>query len=1125
MSDSFSFIKANRPKIGLVDFFDLGEIYTADQRDALGNIFLDPEALDQIYRLAFGGLTKEDVRTMGGLDKPVIHSFALASETLSGVGFDLSQQVRTDDNIGEPEKHSFSSDVYSDNVIVFHGGIAANNIEYNFLDENGEVRTTSVPTSRESLLNSIKNISGQITLASYPSLFRVRRRSHVNEIRLKSSVLIPRETVIESPTDILKVPVYMRTNATPAPTLKLLECYSTKNSPLILPVKISTNTTITIKRQSAIPSPFVFGWELRRTSDGLLVRSRLENSSNVSSVAITLDVIATPGQGAQCNLYIYLDPEQVTELDLSNLGMQEEAGKDIGLVGFNNLKVLNLSGNNLSTYPVWLKTLNSKLTYLNLSGNSFWNNGVVRTFDYQDLRGSGVSGRSDADPPSIAASQVLGYSGFGDGGAKFIDYKGTYDTMYSPSNGASYMSSRKNAIAGSGALVDPTEANGFRVFAQLKDLIVGPSVPFYNADFSYLFPNLSNFRASRSSDQPTVMYGLLPKFKNSLQPITLNYTNQNLLGGTINYMGDNLSWDSADSTDQKAQFVGQFKVKEFSAHNTRIGGGFLTGPSDPVSYVDLDANIATAWSEWLKEAGSITLSWYTKAYFRIASGSSMDWRSLTYLTLSYAWAGSPGLKIRYNSTVTTGQSSVDILTARALTQVRAWESGWGGKLFSISKAPALSIANFGKCNWEGYDSGDTLGGFKYILPDNFVDSSGDYALSELYLNSIINSQNQRFIFRKNDLENLNNLSIFYVSDSYVFGEFPTIYNTSKTAGKVISLVHAKRCNFRDLSALGAVTRIKEIYIDTQGAAVGGALMPQFVSTSNTTLTRLTCQSMLSSTYPSNWHEVGKRGKTIECLITGTTEENTAGGLTWSIDSYDNKRLIASSSGVSLSAYIMVGDSVISSGSEVGTVAQLDISNGYIYLSSGVDSLPSSSLVFRRKGQSISTFFRGHSSLDTLYVNNNKITGDIPEFTNCRSSKDFSLSDNLLQNYSKGTLSQLVGTSGTVKLKAFRLTRNPLTQASIRAIIQDCFDFVTSAGSRSYSIDVQINLTRYDSSTGSYRNWTKAEIFNGSTSETIPDPTEDDPDRVQTITIPDPLEASFNKMGTGGIYPRMRINLF
>ena len=1150
MSDFFSFLKSNRPKIGLVDSYDLGEIYASNQRDALKNIFLDPDALDQIYTLSRNGVIKEDVRVMGGLDRPVIHSLAIANETLSGVSHDISRHIRTNDDIGEPGKHSFSTKEYSDNVIVFHGGIAANSIEYNFLDENGEIRTTTVPTSRESLFNSVKDADGKVTLASYPSLFRIRRRSHLNRLRLNSNLLVAKQTITESPTDVLKIPVYMRTETSPDPSVTLLECYATRNSPIIIPVKISTTATFTVGRDPANAEakiPFMFGYELKRTKDGELIRSEIINSAESSDVSRTINVIGTLGQNQDCKLYLYLDPGAVESLDLSGFGIKEDAGKDLGLVGFNNLKSLNISNNNLSTYPVWLKTLHDKLEYLDISGNSYWSNGIVEVFDYQDLRGSGISGASETNPPVITATQVLGYPGVRSDGTKLSSYTGEFETI-ADSNSRLYKDARIDAYNGD-PVIDTSEAEGFRTFSALKELLVGATTPFINADFSKIFPNLENFQARTGGNEPRRMLGLLPKFKNNNQLITVDYINQHDLGGTINMMGGTPTWadtiqdnfDADPSDAEAAEFIGRFKVKEFSAWHTNIRGGFLTGPDDVSNvadrfHVQSQGNVADAWRGWLDNLESATIGYYTNACFKVATGSNLQWKKMKTLNINRAWSNSRSTKVEYNSSVTTSESADDILSGNSWSRIDALESGWGGKLFSISNAPNIVTLNLGSNDWFGY--GDRSDGFRYLLPDNFVNSSDTFKLANLYLHYIIDGQNRKFILRQDDFKYLQFANTLYFHNSKIFGKFPTIYNDGILASRIINEVHIGDCNFRDISSIGSsnTPRIRNMYFYSQGANVGGALMPNFSASSNNTLQRVNGNGSLKSSYPPDWkNDETLAGKPIISLIETGNEDNVVPGVTWYRDSDaegEGERIYANNAdNIILSSYLMVSDQIIYSGDIKGTVTQIDLNNGYIYAKgSGLSSIPDSGaneLTFRRNGQDISSYFEQHAALLTLQLNNCRCVGDIPLLTGCSNLITIDLRNNLFTTYKKGTLgsNSILGTSGSVKLKNFYLQNNPLTKESIRKIIKDCYDFVTTTGNRDYNINIFLGLTNYDPTTKQYKNWTRAEIFDAGTTITVPDPTESNPNQTKTQIILDPYESYFDKMGPGNTYPNMKINLF
>ena len=109
----FSFLKQTRSPIGLVDQYNLSEIYQSDQREALENLLLNPEGLDQIAGLSDQGLLKEDIRLIGGLESPVIFSLGLFDEVKPKISSELSTYVRVGDPIGEPGKHSYIIDSQS----------------------------------------------------------------------------------------------------------------------------------------------------------------------------------------------------------------------------------------------------------------------------------------------------------------------------------------------------------------------------------------------------------------------------------------------------------------------------------------------------------------------------------------------------------------------------------------------------------------------------------------------------------------------------------------------------------------------------------------------------------------------------------------------------------------------------------------------------------------------------------------------------------------------------------------------------------------------------------------------------------------------------------------------------
>lgn len=1151
-TSDFKFIFSNRAEVGLVDVYDLSEIFTSDQRFALSNLSLDPDGLDQIYKLSSGGLSKEDIRTMGGLETRVIDSLAISDGTLSNVSFDLSTYITTDKSIGEPEKQSFSNDAQSDNIIVFNGGIAAKKIEYNFLDENGELRTTTVPTSRESLFSSERNAQDQYSTVSYQGLFRIRRRSHIYQLSLSSKILIPKNVIIESPTDRLNLPVYMRTSGNTNPAVTTLQCYATKNSPIVVPVKIFNTGTVTISRLTASATAFVYGWELKRASDLAFVRGSTVNSANVSSVSITLNLAGTIGNGVNCLLYIYLDPAAVNGLDLSGLGVTElSGGQDLGLVGFNDLRSLTIASNQISTLPVWLKTLHDKLESLNIRDNAFWNNGIVSHFDYQDMSGAGITGADTSQPvPSITLTQVLGYSGWTSAGA-ISGYDGSYATAADVSSPQRlYKDARKNSIAGTAACVVDL-ANGFRPFTRLTNLNLGPTVRLVNPDFSRLFPVLRTISIDAPSDQsPKVYWGLIPKMKNNLGTMSLNlFGHDGKLGGSIKYLGDTLEWRDNLTAAQKQEFIGQFKFSAINFNcrvNASFSGGICTGDDASTASVTLDgkpkyhhmattggtATPSLAWSGWLAELQDIRISRNDIA-FRIASGSSLNWAKLRYSENYFCGEYGTSNKIEYNRNVSDGdENATDILTAGQLENIEAWRSGWWGKIFSIRSANRLFNINVGNNDWIGYKDSDDR---EYILPRNFAvtaTSSNFSGLRSLYLHWLINGPAKNLEFRQDDLKNLPKLNVFYLVGGYYTGRFPDIY-TDPLSNGVRFNTWIEYCRFRDVSALGsAVTsRVEVIYAPNQGAGTGGCLSPNFKSLSTNTILRyVDFRSSLPSNYPGNWENASLRNKPIGSVRSGATAEITTTTVLWTSrnnrDTQDRRsdKLYHSSPGAySPFSQVMVGDIVTGDGIPGGTrVTQIGANGLFIHVNIEVD-IKNTTLSFQRTGQDISTYFDNHRGLDELYLTNFRLTGTIPRFVNCTTLRFVDLNQNMLSDYVIGTLKNITGvtnlTNSSPRLRRVNLRSNALTVKAVRDIISDLFDIAVYFKQKNItpSIDLLATETKFNTSTGFYQNYTKAEIFNQSSTTTN--------SAGQTITIQDPLETKFNQLGTGRLYPGIRPQIF
>lgn len=1187
----FSFLKQTRSPIGLVDAYNLSEIYNSDQRTALTNLFLNPEGLDQISGLSKNGILQEDIRLVGGLDKPVINSLALFDETKSIVSFDLSTMVRVGDPVGEPGKSSFVTDQYSDNLVVVHGGLAAKNIEYDFIDIGGEVRTTSVSTSRESLFNSQSdpNDSTKYGEASYPGLLRVRRRSHLNTLKLNKKLFVEKSTIVESPAAKVNIPVYMRTSVTASPSLTLLKSYATKNSPVVLPIRVVGGGSFSLGVSSQISNNYYFGYEIKRKSDlAPVLSASYFNSKDSVDIPISFNLNGTIGNNVNCYLYIYCVPSLINKLNLSGLGLKEDLGQDIGLVGFDNLEELDLSNNGLSTIPTWIKVNYKTLKTFNISGNAFWNNGIISYFDYQTS--PGVRGSANQSVPALSVTQVMAYSGYRsasstngstDTTGKITDYKGTLDTIVDAdgttgiTSARKFIDGRKNDLAGSTACTID-EANGFRVFSSVNTLTIGTSFRHHNTDLSKIFPNLRYFSANRSNDNsPNGLYGLIPKINNPPGRPLMGYSisNQRAAGGNFKYLGNKISYAEIDS--DKDQFIGRFRFQNWVSDHVGYGGTTLCGgictndglinsgkipdTKDNSEYrysqVPSGESIVNAWDGWLKTIENIGI-WQNDIAFNIAEGQSLEWKLLKSVVVSYNGSNGVDTKVKYNVDVSSSSGlAIDILTAPALQTIDGWNSGWGGRIFSIQGAKNLVTLHVGNSNWEGYENG------KYLLPTNFAidtDNINDQnQLENFEIHDLQGGSSKELEFRNDDLKKLGKLKYFELSDSYFSGKFPEFVDENKN--NVAVDVYLKNNRFYDVSNLGTTVnnRFRRINALYQGTGVGGCLLPNFTITpSNNRLTDVRFTGSLSSTYKSGWNDSAKSGKPVFNMLhgvdnapSGVVSEVTTPSQTFtsvadpSSTTATLSNILKASSNFAISSYVRVGDKVLNSNNEeIATVLQIrEESNTYIYISENLN-LNAATLNFKRAGQNISEYFKNATALEKVHLENCSLVGPIPKFEgNGGRLKEVILSNNMLNKYQTDTLRHITGAAqgktSKPNIYTIDLRYNPLSKDDIRSIITDAYEIAKFHGNNMNTLTINIRATRANITAGAFINWQIDEIFTEGT-DAIPgvpgvpgtpgDPDEDPPvpptDPVPEIpgipAVPDPLFVKYNQLGT--TYPRVKV---
>lgn len=988
MSEYFSFLQATRPKIGLVDRLNLSEIYPEDQDQALRNLLLPPESLDEIRGLAEEGMGKEDIRLIAGLDQRVIDSLALFEQTDSAVSTDVQNQIRSNKDIGENGKSSLLTSDYSDNIIMLHGGIAANAIEYKFKDNKGNLSTATVSTSRESLFNAERDTNGRYTNASYGGTLRVRRRGHYSDLKLAKNLFVPKGGITESPTNVVKVPVYMQTPNTPSPPLQVVDALASKNSPLRVPVKVRNSANFTIFTEGAT-SQYYFGYELRRKSDNEKITGETFNESFGASrdtMTRSINTTGKTGNGQDAYLYIYCAPSIVEELRLEGLGIEEDDNTpDLGLLGFDNLKVFSCRNNRLSTIPTWLKVNHLTLEELDLRGNRFWEQGIIEWFDWQ-TNPNLYNSYNSTNIPVQTGVQILAYSGFetSGSGVKKDSYNGTLSTATAGSH--LLHQTRLNPTNNTSFTGATGLANGIRRFAALRILRLGPTFKVANPDFSVIFPELGEVDIATYQSGPKNLYGNIPKLNNHDKEFSINYHWQTQASGSMRDVGGKLQYTGGTPAQEK-QFIGQFKVVSWdtaylSYSGDNFAGGICTDDDmvgsvdqndgtarvhdteDTVNGVDFNryshaaaTTAANAWSGWLVNAKVINFHRCDIA-FNLADSNSLEWQKLESLAVTHTRGYGQPYKIRYNpGTGNTTTDSNDFVKARELKTISSYDGGWTGRLFSVQDCPKLNYINVGAMNWNGYAEGSlsiSQGGTganepgKYILPLNFLHPTTETIITTF---SIHFNRNYKMKFRYNDFDKLTKMTYLQLSQGSWTGRFPRIPGVAQGASESSALqVRAENNKFFDLSALSikSTKRVAEIYIKNSGAGVGGAIVPDMaplnINNGSTILKRFYTTDSLPSMYVSGWaQDPSKANKPVFNALAPlnwddknttseygdiTQEEWVSGSTTFQSRAYEGAtqsagNILLKTAGVTnLQKYVRVGDEVYIDGQLKGRVGSV-----------------------------------------------------------------------------------------------------------------------------------------------------------------------------------------------------------
>lgn len=1049
-----SFGSFSRPDIGLVSDStqNLAEIFDSDKRDALRNILIRPEVLDSLYKVS-EDITREDLRSASGLSRLLLPSL----HQLDEISLDrVPTRLYVNKEFYGPEfplGGVGSPTLNKPNVVLFNGSIQCAGAQYraNTIGTTlftGPVRqNVSLSTSRASLFNAEVDPSnlGYYLNARYPGSIRVRRRSHVNRIFLPQSSFLTKAPVVENPSHAIRVNIDNGDTGTSVP-VRLL---ATKNTPLRVYCKMATGKVIFTFTDSA--APYFFGYQIQPAQqrpnsppvDFLPITQKFQQSGS-TTYELNIDITDTGYQNLyDLYLYLYVNPEKVSGIEFSGIDIREFPDrKDLGLIGFNNLRTFRVSGGSMTILPLWLKTLSSSLTTIDLSGSGdTWRNGPMGYFDYRN--GSAV--------PSFSLPLYTGVSYLTvPKTGTIVNEDGTDWNHSSGSGGARVTGEFEKYVKN----LSRTAGTDYRQFSALTSLSLGDRFLGLSPRFDDVFPNLRELLWSRSGTDRNYRYlfGSLPKINNHGNTITSYNIGGSGAQGALTDIG-------TSATPSNSGHVSKYKVLNFIVNGEwgirNVITGYIGNPSED-------------WSAWFLNTASINMSW-TGSGLSINLQSS-EWKDLTTLRAEF----SGGAQFTNPS---------QPLLAPKLSLLSLYGSGTTGQIPSLgttSNTSSLAIINIGSCNSL---SAEIENGISYLLPTNFAPVravGNEHRLEEFYVPYFSPSYRIR---RTKDLSNLYNLTIFSAEYSGLTGRFPVfplkrIYET-ETKGVIVRI---NGCNFYDLTTLSINQNnsyfsrdVRDLIAWDQNLPGGGAILPSFEGTSTSGVRAVVIENSQPSTYRSDWIVPSLRGSCVRdndpvTSITGLS-------ITRAVQT-DPSDSVYTLTGVSnFLQRIMVGDEIRTTETGTGIARVLSVSNTSVIIDRDIPGSIPSPLYFARRTNNIETWFgSGFTSLLVFRSRNCRLSGTLNIRSGFSSIRDDSyvaldLSRNIITGYQAGSLGRIF--SGNSRKITVDLSSNNLSSSTIREIVNEIS--LIDATKRFNNCQIRLGLNKLDSE-GKYINYTQNEIF-------------------------------------------------
>lgn len=1078
LNNFLGFGQGSRPDIGLIadGIQNLAEIYESDKEFALRNIGLSPEILNIIYELS-DVISREDLRSASGLSSLLLPTLDMQDE----VFVDRLPEILEVDQVYSSSRYQLGRDednpslsgtsVKLPNVLIYNGSIQCEGVEYrtNLIGErlysSPDRKYTSVSTSRASLFNSqgwpadSPNL-GYFKNTSLSGSIRVRKKSHVNRIIVPKTSYIVRADITENPSHEIICNI---TNGVGTSTKKM-KLLATKNSPIRLLCRMAKGE---INLTFTDANIYFYGFQIQPAQGRSIgVTPAFLNVQAVPQLTeslthkIPIDIESTGYQNSyDLYLYLYVNPEKIKEISFSGIDIKDGIdGKDIGLIGFNNLESLTLSGTSIKILPIWLKTLKSKLKVLDLSTDKdTYRSGPLGWFDIRQ-----TNAVPSASHPFYTVVSYLTVPKIG----PMIN-----------ENGDDWADPLFEKYVLNQARVADTD---FRVFSTLETLNIKDLFYGRNPRFDDVFPALKKLywigeTGGGNGPARRRIFGKPPKLNNLGAGKQIEYDiSRSQASGSIYDIG--LSNDVTS-----AGHISKYEMEVIKLNGDYLDYMEITGGIA----LDVDeTNNSSEWDAWLKRSVTININ-YTRVEINLQPDSG-TWDQLANLDSSY----SGGIEFK------TPSAPIKAPKLRSFSTYGTANST--GELPSLGDNAALHTAELTFVSFGGSNTISTISQssqegntYQFILPGNFAPFRGSNR--HLLESFEMNDSGKSGRLRAKDFDNLHELtSINFQRSGGIRCRFPLVpskYRPDEET-KLITVTASEGCNFYDLSSLDITDSntytARDLYsLSAWGnCSSTGCRLPSLVGTSGTTATKIAYIHLGSSnrsTYPSGWFDSSKVG----AYIFDSDPPSKVDGLTPGKDIFSHlegqwidRDDIYYLTGTSLTRKVLSGDKIrLSNSSGDDVIANVfDVTSTRIVVDADLTSYTNSTYYFYRSTQPIDTWFsKGFDDLTRLTLSNCRLSGTIDIRSGFGKLKDgdyscLDLSQNVLSGYTAGLTRVFTGASRKITID---FSSNNFSTGVIRTMLQE---LITIDKLKKYtSVTVRLNNCKLTSS-NKYTEYTQEEIF-------------------------------------------------